>query len=144
MGPRLRLLIEACSRVRVEGTLIEVVATATAEELRREGVPEDAITTVGRLGVDQVERLLSTAQVVCYLTEVESFGCPLAEARANGQPVLAADNAYNAEVAGSVLMGLVPDADSLELAVRRALATTVTPSVVNDAAEYFDRLLEPA
>ena len=145
MGPRLRLLIEACSRVRAAGTLIEVVVTATAEELRQEGVPAaDAVTAVGRLGVDQVEGLLSTAQIVYYPTEVESFGYPLAEARANGQPVLAADNAHNAEVAGSALMGFVPDVDSLELALRRALATTVTPSVVEDAAEYFDRLLEPA
>lgn len=144
MGKRLRLLIDACSRLRAEGVPVEIVVTATGEELRQEGVPVDAVTAVGRLGVDGVERLLATAQVVYYPTEVESFGYPLAEARANGQPVLATDTAHNAEVAGEALMGFTPDVDSLEQAVRRAIAATVTPTIVNDASQYFDLLLEPA
>jgi glycosyltransferase involved in cell wall biosynthesis len=143
MGERLRRLIDACSRLRLEGTAIEIVVTATPEELREEGVPVAAVTAAGRLDVKQAEALISTAQIVYYPTEVESFGYPLAEARANGQPVLAADNAHNAEVAGSALMGFSPDVDSLERAVRRALAARITPSIVNDAAEYFNRLLEP-
>lgn len=144
MGHRLRLLVEACSRLRAEGTSIEIVVTATAEELRHERVPPGAVIAVGRMGVDKAEMLLSTAQVVYYPTEVESFGYPLAEARANGQPVLAVDNAHNAEVAGSALMAFAPEVDSLESAVRRALATKVTSSLVNHATDYFDHLLEPA
>ncbi len=142
MGRRLRLLIDACSRVQADGPVIEIVVTATAGELREEEVPLDAVTAVGRLSVDQVERLLASAHVVYFPTEIESFGYPLAEARANGQPVLAVDNAHNAEVAGSALMGYAPDVDSLELTLRRALTTTVTPSTVIDTAAYFDRLLE--
>ncbi len=144
MGRRLRLLIQATSTLRAEGMPIEIVVTATDDELRQEEVPAEAVTTVGRLGTDQVERLLATAQVVYYPTEIESFGYPLAEARANGQPVLAADNDHNAEVAGGALMGFAPDADSLEQAVRRALSAVVLPLTANDANAYFDSLLEPA
>lgn len=143
MGPRLQLFIEACSRVRASGTPVEMVVTATEEELRREGVSAGAVTAVGRLSVEQVERLLASAHVVYYPTDIESFGYPLAEARANGQPVLAVDNAHNAEVAGSALIGFEPDVDSLEQAVRRSLDAHVTPSIVSNADEYFHLLLEP-
>lgn len=142
MGWRLRLLVAACSRLRAEGTEVEIVVTATPDELRQEGVPPDHLTAVGRLSVEGVQSLLASARAVYYPTEVESFGYPLAEARANGQPVLAAANAHNAEVAGSALVGFMPSVDSLEQAVRQALSATVPPSRVNGATEYFDRLLE--
>ena len=143
MGPRLQLLIGACSRVRAAGTPVEIVVTATEEELRRESVTVGAVTSTGRLSVEQMEKLLGSAQVVYYPTEIESFGYPLAEARANGQPVLALNNAHNTEVAGSALMGFEPDVDSLTQAVRRSLAAHVTPSIVRNANDYFQRLLEP-
>ena len=143
MGPRLQLLIHACSRLRADGTPVEMVVTATEEELRREGVSTGAVTAAGRLSVEQVERLLASAHVVYYPTDIESFGYPLAEARANGQPVLAVDNAHNAEVAGSALIGFEPDIDSLELAVRRSFDARITPSNVSNADEYFQWLLEP-
>jgi glycosyltransferase involved in cell wall biosynthesis len=141
MGGRLQLVIDACSRVRASGTPVEIVVTATEEELRRQGVSAGAVTAVGRLSVDQVERLLATAHVVYFPTATESFGYPLAEARANGQPVIALDNAHNAEVAGGALMGFEPDVDSLEQAVRRSLVAHVSPSIVSNADEYFDLLL---
>lgn len=144
MGPRLQLLIDACSLVRADGIPVEMVVTATREELRREGVSAGAVTAVGRLSVERVEKLLASAHVVYYPTDIESFGYPLAEARANGQPVLAVDNAHNAEVAGSALIGFEPNVNSLALAVRRSLDAHVTPSIASNAYEYFDLLLERA
>jgi len=142
MGKRLRLLIEACQRLPA-GRPVEIVVTATVEELRHEDVPTDAVTAVGRLSAPQAAILLASAQVVYYPTELESFGYPLAEARANGQPVLAVNNAHNAEVAGAALIGFMPNVDSLEEALRRALEAKVTPSIVSQASDYFDLLLGP-
>lgn len=144
MGQRLLMLSEACLQVRAEVGPVEIVVTATPEELRQEGAQGGAILAAGRLTVEGVERLLASAHVIYYPTEVESFGYPLAEARANGQPVLALDNAHNAEVAGRALISFTPDVDSLAQAVKRALAANVVPEVVSDASDYFQRLLDPS
>jgi len=143
LGERLALCIDACSRIRAAGIAVELMVTATEEELAREGISAEAVTAVGRRDVRATEELLATAHVIYFPTAIESFGYPLAEARANGQPVLALANSHNAEVAGDALVGFEPNVHSLEQAIRRSLEIHVTPSVVSKPDEYFDLLLKP-
>jgi len=142
LGKRLALCIDACSRIRAAGIAVELVVTATEKELAQEGISADAVTAVGRRDVREMEELLATAHVVYFPTAIESFGYPLAEARANGQPVLALANSHNAEVAGNALVGFEPNVGSLEQAIWRSLELEVTPSVVSTPDEYFNLLLE--
>ena len=66
--------------------------------------------------------LVGRARAVYFPGGLESFGYPLAEARAGGRPVIARDTAQNREIAGPALCGYTPgDPASLELAVKTAL-----------------------
>ena len=47
----------------------------------------------------QTQDLWSRCRAVYFPTGLESFGCPLAEARVNGVPVIARDTPQNREIA---------------------------------------------
>jgi glycosyltransferase involved in cell wall biosynthesis len=83
------------------------------------------------------------ARAVYFPSGLESFGYPLAEARAAGRPVIARDTAQNREIAGPALCGYSPgDPTSLELAVKTALTAQVSPDPAPfDPDTYFDWLL---
>lgn len=138
LGPPLRLLADAAARVPAE---VEVAVTATEAELRAEGVPCGSVTALGRLPGEQVEQVLARAHVVFFPTVLESFGYPLAEARANGQPVLAPDTSHNREVAGPALVGYGVGAPDLTGPLQEALERVVVPSQPESADDYFTRLL---
>jgi hypothetical protein len=61
----------------------------------------------------------------------------------NGQPVIARDTAQNREIAGPALCGFEPgNPDSLELAVKTALTSSVTPDPAPfDPDAYFTWML---
>lgn len=141
MGVWLRALAHSAGVLRESGTHVTVQVTATAAELSAEDVPMDDVTPVGRLTVQGVQDRVARATAVFYPTTLESFGYPLAEARANGQPVLAVDCAHNREVAGPALVPFAADGTDLTEALRTALDRVVEPDVVEPASKYFDRLL---
>ena len=74
---------------------------------------------------------------------LESFGFPLAEARVNGQPVIAQDTAQNREIAGPALCGFtVGDIDSLRYATELALKADIKPDTEPfEPDAYFNWLL---
>ena len=83
--------------------------------------------------------------MIYYPTSLESFGYPLAEARASGRPVIAYDTEQNREIAGPALCGFTPgDQDSLRRATMLALTTEVASDPAPfDPDAYFSWLLGP-
>jgi len=103
------------------------------------------IEVVGELGKDELAGLWQRSRAVFFPPGLESFGFPLAEARASGQPVIARDTPQNREIAGPALCGYqVGDADSLRAAADRALAMTLAPDPAPfDPDSYFRWMLGP-
>jgi hypothetical protein len=98
---------------------------------------------LGRVDPADLRQAWARSQAIYFPTGLESFGYPLAEARVNGQPVIARDTAQNREIAGPALCGFAPgDPDSLELAVKTALTSSVTPDPAPfDPDAYFTWML---
>ena len=98
----------------------------------------------GRLSVDaDCGGCGRAAGPIYFPTGLESFGCPLAEARVNGRPVIARDTPQNREIAGPALCGYdLGDADSLRRATEAALTLRVAPDPEPfDPDAYFDWML---
>jgi glycosyltransferase involved in cell wall biosynthesis len=87
--------------------------------------------------------LYRSAAAVYFPTSIESFGYPLAEARAAGMPVIAQETAHNREIAAGALFGYRSgDARSLAEAVSGALAAELIPDPEPfDCDAFFDGLL---
>jgi len=86
------------------------------------------IELVGELPHDQLRLLWARSRAVYFPTDIESFGFPLAEARVNGQPIIAQDTPQNREVGGPALCGYrVGDAESLRIATEIALTADIAP-----------------
>jgi len=124
MSRHLDLLESAVRELRSASSVpLDVRVTATKEELAALGHGNECVLRpVGRLPAGDLDKLLSRAQVIYYPTTIESFGYPLAEARANGQPVVGHDTQRTREVAGQAL---VPFAEQTPQAVATALYEAV-------------------
>jgi glycosyltransferase involved in cell wall biosynthesis len=98
---------------------------------------------VGRLGHRDLKHLWGRSRAVYFPTGIESFGYPLAEARASGRPVIARDTAQSREIAGPALFGFSPgDAASLQTAVGAALTADVRPDPAPfNPGAYFEWML---
>jgi hypothetical protein len=124
---------------------VRMLVTADNNELPDALARHPRIEPVGRLPQAKLRLLWGRSQAIYFPTGLESFGFPLAEARANGQPVIARDTAQNREIAGPALCGFtVGDVDSLRDAVERALTTKIVPDPAPfDPDTYFTWLLGP-
>ena len=98
---------------------------------------------LGRIDQHDLRPVWARSRAIYFPTGLESFGYPLAEARANGQPVIARDSVQNREIAGPALCGFNPgDPDSLSQAVKSALTVEVAADPTPfDPAVYFGWLL---
>lgn len=141
MGQRLVELLAAIDalddpaiRVRVTAHWADVPATVACH-------PQ--VDLVGCLPFGELRVMQAHSRAMYFPTGLESFGYPLAEARVNGQPVIARDTAQNREIAGAALCGYTPgDPDSLQRAVEVALASDVAPDPGPfDPDRYFGWLL---
>jgi Glycosyl transferases group 1 len=122
---------------------VRMIVTADAAELPASLAANPRLDLVGRLSVGALYDLWASSEAVYFPSGLESFGFPLAEARVNGQPVIAQDTPQNREIAGPALCGYtVGDADSLlhatELALSRRLEPDPDPF---DPDSYFDWML---
>jgi glycosyltransferase involved in cell wall biosynthesis len=143
MGERLCELLTALDghdpsvRVRVTAGEAEVPASIAAH--RR-------IDLLGRVDVAALREAWARSRAIYYPSGLESFGYPLAEARVNGQPVIARDTAQNREIAGRALCGFTPgEPESLRNAVAMAMATRPGPDPAPfDPDAYFGWLLGAA
>jgi glycosyltransferase involved in cell wall biosynthesis len=140
MPERIGILLRAMSRVRARITL---VVTATSQELGPALTNEPRIEAIGRLSFMELRDQWRRATAVWYPTTVESFGYPLAEARAAGLPVVAVDSSRTREIGGSALVPYAEACeDTLEEALTSLSGTVVAPDPVPfDPQRYFDWLL---
>jgi glycosyltransferase involved in cell wall biosynthesis len=122
---------------------VRLIVTANPTEVSAALAASPRLRFVGRLSVSQTRDLWMRSRAVYFPTGIESFGCPLAEARANGRPVIARDTAQNREIAGAALCGYsLDDPDSLRHAVEAAMTTRLAPDPGPfDPDAYFDWML---
>lgn len=124
MGHHLAILAKAVEQLRqTHGRRLDVRVTATREEFEEVRLRSDGpFTPVGRLPTDEVAKLLSRAEVIYFPPTLEAFGYPLAEARVNGQPVVAPNSTHTREVAGPALVPYDEESvDAVAAALSRAI-----------------------
>lgn len=138
MRDRLRVLADA---LEVEPDR-QVRVTATEEELGPDLLAR-GVLALGRLTPAELTAELATADMLYYPTSIESFGYPLAEARALGVPVIARSTSQTREVAGPALAGYSQeDPDGVRAALQQAAHRRVDADPTPfDRTAYFDWLL---
>ena len=122
---------------------IRVRVTACRAEVASFVAMHPRVDLLGRIGIAALREMWTASHAIYYPTGLESFGYPLAEARVNGQPVIARDTAQNREIAGSALCGFTPsEPDSLRTAVAVAMTRQPTPDRAPfDPDQYFEWIL---
>jgi glycosyltransferase involved in cell wall biosynthesis len=125
---------------------VRLRVTADRAELPAAVAGHPRVEIVGRQDHHKLRQLRARSQAIYFPTGIESFGYPLAEARAMGQPIIARDTGQNREIAGTALCGFdLGDAESLRGATLRAMSADVTPDPGPfDPDSYFDWLLASA
>ncbi len=145
MPRRASLLDRAARLARTDHPDLHVLVTAEPDQVAAAGVGADSpLVPIGRQTTKALEGWLATSTAVFFPPTLESFGFPLAEARVNRQPIVAAMTGHNAEVAGDALVPYSSEdpvawSDALTIATHLEL----DPSVPNpyDPERYFDWLL---
>jgi len=122
---------------------IRMLVTAEPSEVPGDLAAHPLLRLVGRISHAELRMLWARSRAIYFPSALESFGFPLAEARVNGQPVIACDSELNQEVAGPALCGFtIGDIDSLRSATRQALHSNLAPDPTPfDPKSYFDWLL---
>jgi glycosyltransferase involved in cell wall biosynthesis len=102
------------------------------------------VNFIGRLSPYALDHYWERSRAIYFPTEIESFGYPLAEARANGRRVVALDTDQNREIAGNALSGFtLGSAPSLAAALEDAMSVTVGVDCHTfDPECYFSYLFE--
>lgn len=126
------------------GRAVAVICTIRPEEVSPALRADDRFRLVGMLSRERLKQEYDAATAVYFPTNVESFGYPLAEARAAGMPVIAQETSHNREIAGHALFGYRSGhAASLDNAVSGALRASLRPDPEPfDPVAYFDWLLD--
>jgi hypothetical protein len=133
--------IECCGdssvRLRVTARPADLPASLTSDA---------RLEFVGPADQQDLRQAWARSRAIYFPTGLESFGYPLAEARASGRPVIARDTPQNREIAGPALCGFTPgDPDSLRHATELALTMAVAPDPAPfEPDAYFTWLLGPA
>jgi glycosyltransferase involved in cell wall biosynthesis len=125
---------------------VKMLVTASAAEVPRSLAHNPRLELIGRIDHAELRKLWSRSRAIYFPTGLESFGFPLAEARVNGQPVIARDTEQNREIAGPALFGFTfGNPDSLLQATERALTAKIASQPAPfDPDTYFDWLLGPS
>jgi glycosyltransferase involved in cell wall biosynthesis len=144
MVSRIGELLKAMDEIADDSVRLRV--TAERAELPDSLSTHQRIDLVGRLSHEDLRELWAESQAIYFPPGIESFGYPLAEARVNGQPVIALDTEQNSEIAGPALCAFTAgDIASLVQATKMALVLEVQPDPGPfDPDSYFDWLLGPA
>lgn len=126
-----------------EGRDTRIVVTGSAAEYANVAGHE-RLLLVGRLPVAELDKYWAESAAVYFPTTLESFGYPLAQARANGRRVISPKNSQTQEIAGRALAGFESgDSVSLAEAVDEALSVPVAPDRSSfNPTEYFRWLFE--
>jgi len=132
--------------IAVEGYIdpsVKILVTASPAEVPLSLAQNQRLNFVGQLNLDALSELWARCCAIYFPSGLESFGYPLAEARANGLAAIARDTAQNREIAGQALCGFIPgDGASLRDATILALKEGVIPDPSPfDADAYFNWML---
>lgn len=141
MSERLAELMMAVRECGNPSVLVRI--TAAPADMPPWLASDPRLEFLGRLDQRELSRVRARSSAIYFPTGLESFGYPLAEARASGHPVIARDTPQNKEIAGAALCGFSPgDPQSLRSAVALALSKDVTPDPVPfDPDAYFNWML---
>jgi hypothetical protein len=141
MAQRLTELLAAVGDL--EDPSVRVRVTAHTAEVPAAVACHPQVELVGRMPHSELREMQARSRAIYFPTGLESFGYPLAEARAIGQPAIARDTAQNREIAGPALCGYTSGyPDSLRHAVKVALTADVVPDPGPfDPDRYFGWLL---
>ncbi|MGI5152462.1 glycosyltransferase [Plantactinospora sp. CA-294935] len=149
--PQLRMLVDTLGRSRPgpagrgggpEAGGIEIRVTARPDDLPPDLTAHPALRAIGVVPHDQLLGYWRRATAIFYPSSLESFGYPLAEARASGIPIIAPDTAQAREVAGRALLPYQPDdPESLAAALSRIREPVSADPAPFDRAGYFGWLL---
>jgi glycosyltransferase involved in cell wall biosynthesis len=122
---------------------VRLRVTADRAELPASIANHPRVESVGRLSYGELRSVWGRSRAIFFPTGIESFGYPLAEARASGHPVIGLDTSQNREIAGSALCGFnANDLTSLCHAIARALSAELRPDPAPfDPNTYFRWLL---
>ena len=125
---------------------VKMLVTASPTEVPASIVRDPRLGFIGRIDHAELSQLWQRSRAIYFPTGLESFGFPLAEARVNGQPVIARNTEQNREIAGPALCGFtLGDPDSLLQATQYALTANIPPQPAPfDPNTYFDWLLGPS
>ena len=125
---------------------VTMLVTATPAEVPPDLANNRRIQLVGQLSHAELRPLWARSMAIFFPPGLESFGFPLAEARVNGQPVIAQDTEQNREIAGPALCGFtVGDVGSLRYATELALKADMKPDTQPfEPDAYFNWLLGPS
>jgi glycosyltransferase involved in cell wall biosynthesis len=144
MDRHLVALLAALDRIGDRDTGVRV--TARADQVPPAVAGNPRVEMVGPLSTRDIAEEWRRCALVYYPTALESFGYPLAEARASGRHVIAQDSEQNREIAGASLRAFAEgDLDSLAAAAAAAIAGPLpTPDASPfDPAGYFSDLVRP-
>ena len=124
---------------------VQMIVTAEKEEVPADLSHHPRIRLVGQVPHTELRHIWARSRAIYFPTAIESFGFPLAEARVNGQPVIARDTEQNREIAASALCGFtVGNEESLRNATERALTAQVPADPDPfEPDSYFNWLLGP-
>ena len=124
---------------------IRLLVTANREELPQDLAEHKRIQLIGHLDHSTLRRVWARSSAIFFPPGIESFGYPLAEARASGHPVIARETDQSREIAGAALCGFMPgNIDSLRRATLNAMVSIVEPDPAPfDPLAYFKWLLGP-
>jgi len=142
MDRHLAALLAALNQIGDDETKVRV--TARSDQLPPGLASDPRIELLGPLTTHEIADEWRRSALVYYPTGLESFGYPLAEARASGRHVIAQDSAQNREIAGGALRGFtVNNPDSLAAAVADAVSMPLpSPDPAPfDPDRYFRDLL---
>jgi len=122
---------------------VRMLVTAAESEVPKDLSSNPRIALVGQLSHAELRLLWARSRAIYFPPGLESFGFPLAEARVNGQPVIARDTEQNREIAGPALCGFtVGDIESLRSATELALKIDLSPDTKPfEPDAYFTWLL---
>jgi hypothetical protein len=122
---------------------VRMIVTADESELPADLACHPRLELVGQLTREELRPLWARSSAIFFPSGLESFGFPLAEARAGGIPVIARDTAQNREIAGPALCGFtLGNPESLAEATQQALSGKITPDPAPfDPDRYFDWML---
>jgi len=141
MADRLAEWVDAVDHALPEA--VRMIVTASPAQVPLALATGPRLHFVGRVDYESMRRLQARCRAIYFPTGLESFGCPLAEGRVAGRPVIARDTPQNREIAGRALCGYdVSDPESLRQATEMALVTGVAPDPAPfDPDAYFDWML---